>query len=123
MNYWRTNFVIYQRRTIINFLQSLGYQRPKRQIPNILEDLMHRINNWHNNGHEEEEEEVDDQAINHVFHHNQAETQSFIDKHRKLFAKRHLDDVAVIDVDLVNNQENLRHIPLYFHLLHLQENR
>ena len=52
-NHWKMNFFVYQRRTIIAYLQSHGFKRPKSEVPHIIEELMRRINNWPNNGQEE----------------------------------------------------------------------
>jgi hypothetical protein len=119
-NHCQSNFFIYQERSIVMFLKSLGYNWPKREVPLAIDELKRRINSWEEDvgdeeGEvEEEEEEEEEQYMFDIFHN--PVTEAFIQKHRRFFTRRGVEDT--IDQAWVDDYDNLHFIPLYF--VHIQ---
>eukprot|EP00986_Skeletonema_menzelii_P006401 scaffold2415_cov73-Skeletonema_menzelii.AAC.2 len=117
-NHLRSNFFIYQRRSIVSMLQSLGHKNPKRSCRQLIEDLMRRINNWAN--HDDEDADADPQDDIVPDNHDDASVndnviEHFVQYHRSFFINRGLDN-DLIDGDWVD--DNLGYIGLYFvHIL------
>ena len=119
-NHLRSNFFIYQRRSVINLLQSLGHKNPKRSCPEIIEDIMRRINNWNTNNVDDDDDLQDDIVPD---DNDEAIVESdtineFVEFHRSFFRKRGLQEALIDDVWV---DHNLKYIGLYFvHILSYQ---
>jgi hypothetical protein len=81
-NHCQSNFFIYQERSIVMFLKSLGYNWPKREVPLAIDELKRRINSWEEDVGDEEGE-VEEEEVVAVFYTSYAQS---------------LNGIAVLDV-------------------------